>query len=151
MADFALPMGPDEIMRVLPHRPPFLLVDRVLEIDLQEGRVVGEKHVRDDEWYLSGHFPDYPVMPGVLVLEAIAQVGAVLILASDEHRGKTPLFAGADRVRFRQQVRPGDTMRIESKILKFRRDIGWATGMAFVDGKQVATADIIFALKAIGE
>lgn len=143
-------MGPDEIMKVLPHRPPFLYVDTIEELDPGK-RVVGSLFV-DPEWPLfAGHFPGRPVMPGVLILEAVAQVGAVTLLVQPELAGKIPMFAGADKVRFKQPVLPGDTLRLEVDIQWFRRGIGMGTGGVRVGDATVLTGEIIFALKGRDE
>ncbi len=133
------------IQAILPHRYPFLLVDRIIEIEYGVG-AVGIKQVSMGEPYFQGHFPDYPVMPGVLIIEALAQVGAVALLGSEEHAGKIALFAGIDGVRFRRQVKPGDTLRLETQINRMRRGIGKGQGAATVDGEMAAEGEITFAL-----
>ena len=134
-------MGIKEIREILPHRYPFLLVDRIVEIE--EGKSVkGYKNVSANEQFFQGHFPQEPVMPGVLILEAIAQVGAVALLSKEEFKGKIPLFAGADKVRFRQKVVPGDRLELSCEIIKLRGPIGIGKGIAKVDGKKVCEADI---------
>lgn len=133
------------IQAILPHRHPFLLVDRIIEIEYGVG-AVGIKQVSMGEPHFQGHFPDYPVMPGVLIIEALAQVGAVALLGSEEHAGKIALFAGIDGVRFRRQVKPGDTLRLETTINRMRRGIGKGSGSATVDGELAAAGEITFAL-----
>jgi 3-hydroxyacyl-[acyl-carrier-protein] dehydratase len=133
------------IQRILPHRYPFLLVDRVVELEAPR-RAVGIKHVSVNEPFFQGHFPGYPVMPGVLIVEAMAQVGGVAVLSSDEHQGKLALFAGIDNVRFKRQVKPGDTLRIEVELHQIRRGIGIGSGTALVDGELACRGDIMFAL-----
>ena len=134
-----------EIMAIIPHRPPFLLLDRVLE--LEPGvRTVGEKLVTINEPFFQGHFPGYPVMPGVLIVEALAQAGAVAALSSPENQGKLVLFAGIDGVRFKRQVRPGDVLRLEVSLEKMRRSIGKGQGRATVDGQLVCEAELLFAI-----
>lgn len=135
----------EEIQRILPHRYPFLLVDRVIEIEPPH-RAVGIKQVTINEPFFQGHFPTYPVMPGVLIVEAMAQVGGVAVLASDEYRDKLALFAGIDNVRFKRQVKPGDTLRIEVEVQKIRRGLGVGAGTATVDGELACKGDIMFAL-----
>ena len=108
-----------EIKEILPHRYPFLLVDKITE--MEEGkRVKGYKNVTINEPFFQGHFPEYPVMPGVLVLEALAQVGAVAVLSMEQFKGKNPLFAGADKVKWRRQVMPGDKLELECEIIKIK-------------------------------
>lgn len=134
-----------EIQEIIPHRFPFLLVDRIVE--LEEGkRAVGIKNVSANEPFFQGHFPGYPVMPGVLILEALAQVGAVLILKQEEYRGRIALFAGMEEVKFRRQVVPGDQLRLESKLIKMRLSIGFAEGKAYVGEELVAEGKIKFAI-----
>lgn len=133
------------IQEIIPHRYPFLLVDRIIEIEYGT-RAVGLKNVSMGEPFFQGHFPDYPVMPGVLIIEALAQVGAVALLGSDEHRGKIALFAGLNDVRFRRQVRPGDVLRLETEIGRMRRGVGKGTGRATVDGDLAAEGELLFAI-----
>ncbi len=134
-----------EIQKILPHRYPFLLVDRILEVE--EGkRALGLKNVTVNEPFFQGHFPGYPVMPGVLLVEAMAQVGAVAILSKPEYQGKLALFAGIDKLRFRKQVFPGDQLLIEVEMLKIKANIGKATGKVTIDGKLVCAGEIMFAI-----
>ena len=135
----------EEILRILPHRYPFLLVDRIIEIE-PPTRAVGIKNVTINEPFFQGHFPTYPVMPGVLIVEAMAQVGGVAVLASDEYKDKLALFAGIDNVRFKRQVKPGDTLRIEVEVQKIRRGLGMGAGTATVNGDLACKGDIMFAL-----
>src|SRR5215212_5026086 len=123
-----------EIMAIIPHRYPFLLIDRIVE--LEPGvRAVGEKLVSIGEPYLQGHFPDFPIMPGVLQIEALAQTACVAALILPENRDKIGLFAGLDKVRFKRQVRPGDTLRLEIQFEKIRMGIGKGHGVATVEGE----------------
>jgi 3-hydroxyacyl-[acyl-carrier-protein] dehydratase len=139
-----LPLGAVEIRALIPHRYPFLLVDRVDE--LEPGvRAVGIKNVTQNEPFFEGHFPEYPVMPGVLIVEAMAQVGAVGVMAVEEYRQKLALFAGIDGVRFRRQVVPGDVLRMEVEISRLKGQIGRGKGRATVDGQRVCEADLMFA------
>lgn len=134
-----------QIQAIIPHRFPFLLVDRIIEIEYGS-RAIGIKNVSMGEPYFQGHFPDYPVMPGVLIIEALAQVGAVALLGSDEHRGKMAFFAGIDNVRFKRQVRPGDTLRLEVELGRMRRGVGSGTAVASVDGELAARGELMFAV-----
>ena len=138
-------MDINEIQKILPHRYPFLLVDRITEVE--EGkRVKGYKNVSANEEFFQGHFPNQPIMPGVLILEALAQTGAIAILGMDEFKGKTPLFAGADKVRWRKKVVPGDKLELECEIIKLRGPVGIGKAIATVDGKKVCEAEITFAI-----
>jgi 3-hydroxyacyl-[acyl-carrier-protein] dehydratase len=139
-----LPLGPAEIRGLIPHRYPFLLVDRIEE--LEPGiRAVGIKNVTQNEPFFQGHFPDYPVMPGVLIIEAMAQVGAVGVIAGGPHRNKLALFAGIDGVRFRRQVLPGDVLRMEVEIERLKGRVGRGKGRTMVDNERVCEADLMFA------
>jgi 3-hydroxyacyl-[acyl-carrier-protein] dehydratase len=136
----------EQIQAVIPHRAPFLLIDRIVELEPGK-RCVGEKDVslsRDD--FLRGHFPDYPVMPGVLIVEALAQTGAVLVMYDQANAGMLPFFARIDNCRFRQQVRPGDTLRLEVEVTSFRGPVGKAHGRALVGTTLACEADLTFAL-----
>jgi 3-hydroxyacyl-[acyl-carrier-protein] dehydratase len=135
----------NQIQEILPHRYPFLLVDRILEVEAGK-RAVGLKNVTINEPFFQGHFPGYPVMPGVLLVEAMAQVGAVAILSMPDNKGKIGLFAGIDKLRFRQQVVPGDQLRIEVIMDRVRGRIGKGTGKVEVAGKVVAEGELMFAI-----
>lgn len=134
-----------QIMEILPHRPPFLLIDRIVEIE-SGVRAVGIKQVTINEPFFVGHFPGYPVMPGVLIVEALAQVGAVAVLMQPEFKGKIAMFAGIDGMRFKRPVTPGDTLRLEVTLEKMRRVIGKGRAVATVDDKIVAEGEIMFAI-----
>ncbi|MWC27214.1 3-hydroxyacyl-ACP dehydratase FabZ [Paenibacillus sp. MMS18-CY102] len=135
----------NEIQQIIPHRQPFLLVDRIIEVE--DGvRAVGIKNVTMNEPFFAGHFPGFPVMPGVLIVEALAQVGAVAILKIEENRGKLAFFAGIDEFRFRGQVTPGDTLRLEVEITRLKGKIGKGHATAKVNDKVVAEGGIMFAL-----
>ncbi len=134
-----------EIMEILPHRYPFLLVDRIEEV-VPGVKAAGIKNVSANEPYFQGHFPGFPVMPGVLVIEAMAQVGAVAVLSMPGFAGKLALFAGIDKARFRRQVMPGDVLRLEVELLKVRSSLGKGKAVATVDGDTVAEAELMFAI-----
>ncbi len=140
-----VPLDSVAIRKIIPHRYPFLLVDRIIELTPGE-RAVGIKNVSANEPFFQGHFPDYPVMPGVLIVEAIAQVGAVAMLSLPELTGQIALFAGIEKVRFKRQVKPGDTVRLEVEMGKIRRSIGTGTGIATVDGEIACKGEFMFAL-----
>lgn len=134
-----------QIKEIIPHRYPFLLIDRIIEVE--EGkRAVGIKNVTTNEEFFNGHFPDYPVMPGVLIVEALAQVSAVIMLMKEENRGKIGLFAGIDNCRFKKQVRPGDQLRLEVEMTRVRGLIAKAHAIATIDDEIVCEADVTFAL-----
>ncbi len=133
------------IQQILPHRYPFLLVDRILEVE--EGKkIVGIKNVSMNEPFFQGHFPNYPVMPGVLIIEAMAQVGAVAVLSMPAFAGRIALLAGIDKARFRRQVVPGDILRIEVEVLKLRGTVGKSQARAYVGEELAVEAELMFAL-----
>ncbi len=131
-----------EIINLIPHRYPFLLVDKILE--LEGNKIVGVKNVSINEPFFQGHFPGHPVMPGVLILEAMAQTGCVLMFSKEENKGKIPLFAGIDKARFKKPVYPGDRLIIKVEILKMVRGIGKAKAEAYVDDNLAAFAELLF-------
>jgi 3-hydroxyacyl-[acyl-carrier-protein] dehydratase len=136
----------EEIKEIIPHRYPFLLIDRIEE--LEEGkRAVGLKNVTANEEFFNGHFPEYPVMPGVLIIEALAQAGAVAILKKEENRGKIGFFAGIDNCRFKRQVKPGDQLKLEVDITRMKGPVAKAHGVATVNGEVAAEADMTFAIQ----
>ncbi|ALS38726.1 MULTISPECIES: 3-hydroxyacyl-ACP dehydratase FabZ [Enterococcus] len=132
-----------EIKEVIPHRYPFLLLDTVEEIVVGE-KVIAKKNVTINEPFFQGHFPGEPVMPGVLILEALAQAGAVALLAMPDFKGKTAYFGGIDKAKFRQKVVPGDTLMLEVEIMKVKSIAGIGKGTATVNGKKVAEAELTF-------
>ncbi len=134
-----------EIMATIPHRYPFLLVDRIIEVE-PGTRAVGIKNVSAHEWFFAGHFPGNPIMPGVLIIEALAQVGAVAALSAPANRGKLGLFAGIDKVRFRRLVKPGDQLRLDVHLDRVRGSVGKATAIATVDGETAAEGQLTFAI-----
>ena len=138
-----------QIAQILPHRYPFALVDRIL--DYEPGQwAIGRKCVTMNEGFFQGHFPGQPVMPGVLILEALAQVGAVAMLALPENKGKIGLFGGVKNARFRRQVTPGDVVELECTIIKQKGPVAVAEARATVDGKPACTAGLTFALAKEG-
>lgn len=141
-----MPLGPDAIMEILPHRPPFLLIDEVTELEPGK-KCVAFKYVKEDEPHFVGHFPGNPVMPGVLIVEGLAQAGAVAILALEQNKGKIPFFAAIDSIRFKRPVLPGDTLKLETIIERSKGPIGKGTATAYVDDQIVAAGMLTFALK----
>ncbi|WP_299744138.1 3-hydroxyacyl-ACP dehydratase FabZ [Rossellomorea sp. y25] len=135
----------NQIKEIIPHRYPFLLVDRILEVE--EGKkAIGIKNVTANEEFFNGHFPDYPVMPGVLIVEALAQVGAVAMLKVEDNRGRLAFFTGIDKCRFKRQVKPGDQLRLEVEMIRFKGPIGKGKGVATVDGEVACELEMMFAL-----
>ncbi|MFN2472066.1 MAG: 3-hydroxyacyl-ACP dehydratase FabZ [Gaiellaceae bacterium] len=139
-------MGRSEIEAILPHREPFLLIDEVLELE-PGSRVVARKTVRADEWWFAGHFPGRPVMPGVLIVEAMAQTGAVAVLSEQENRGRIAFFAGIDDVRFKRIVEPGDELRLECELERVRGPIGRGKATARVGDELAARGTLTFAVE----
>jgi len=135
----------DAIKEILPHRYPFLLVDRILELEPGK-RAVGIKNVTANEPFFQGHFPQRAVMPGVLIIEAMAQVGGVMILSVEEHRGKLAYLGTVNGVKFRRPIVPGDTLELETELLRIRSNMGKVRCTARVGGQEVAAAEIMFAL-----
>lgn len=136
-----------EIMKIIPHRHPFLLIDTIEELEPGK-RALGKKCVSFNEPFFQGHFPDNPVMPGVLIIEALAQVGAVALLDLPENKGKTAYFAGIDKVRFKKMVMPGDVLLLETKINKVKGSMGVGEAVATVEGKVAAKAELTFAIQS---
>lgn len=134
-----------EIQKIIPHRYPFLLVDKIIELEVGKS-AVGIKNVTFNEPFFQGHFPGNPVMPGVLIVEALAQVGAVALLSDEAYKGKLALFAGIDEVRFKRQVVPGDVLRLEVEIISLRRNIGKGSVCAYVGDEVACKGTIMFGL-----
>ena len=135
----------NEIKEIIPHRYPFLLLDRVEELEVGV-RAVGIKNVTVNEPFFQGHFPNEPVMPGVLIVEALAQLGAVAILSKEEFKGKTAYFAGIEKARFKRKVVPGDVLKLEVEIIKMKGKIGIGKALATVDGVKSCEGEILFAI-----
>src|SRR5690625_427857 len=135
-----------KIKEIIPHRYPFLLVDKVVEMEAEK-KVVGIKNVTINEPFFEGHFPEYPVMPGVLILEALAQVGAIAVLDMEKNKGKIGFLAGVDKCRFKREVKPGDQLRLEVEIIRMKGPIGKGKGIATVNGETACEAEITFAIK----
>jgi len=133
-----------QIKEIIQHRYPFLLIDRILEVE-DGKRAVGIKNVSANEPFFNGHFPSYPVMPGVLIVEALAQVGAVAMLRQEEYKGRLAFFAGIDNCRFKKQVVPGDQLRLEVEITRIRGSVGKGKAIATVDGEVACETEIMFA------
>ena len=139
-------MTQEQIKEIIPHRDPFLLIDSIEEMEVGK-RVVATKYMKPDEFWFKGHFPDYPVVPGVLMLEMMAQAGATAMLAMPENKGKIGFFGGVKEAKFRRQVVPGDTLKIEVEIIKVKGPVGVGKGICTVNGEKAVTAEITFALK----
>jgi 3-hydroxyacyl-[acyl-carrier-protein] dehydratase len=139
----------DQIKEVIPHREPFLFIDEIIEY-VEKERVTAIKYVTGEEDFFKGHFPEYKVMPGVLILEALAQAGAFVVLNMDEYKGKIAFFAGADEVKWRRQVKPGDVLRLCVKVEKFKLGMGVADAVAYVgeeiNSEVACTAKIKYAV-----
>ncbi len=138
-------LNTSEIMEILPHRSPFLLIDTIEEME-PGVKAVAKKNVTFNEPYFAGHFPGNPVMPGVLIVEALAQTGAVAILSQEEWKGKTAYFAGINSAKFKQKVLPGDTLILETEIIKVKGPIGVGKAKATVNGKVACIAELTFAI-----
>lgn len=138
-------LSTSEIMEIIPHRHPFLLIDTIEKLEPGVG-AVGKKCVTVNEPFFAGHFPGNPVMPGVLIIEALAQVGAVAMLSLPQMKGKTAYFAGIDNAKFRKKVQPGDVLLLETIITKVKGPVGVGKAVATVDGRKVAEAELTFAI-----
>ncbi|MBO5165111.1 MAG: 3-hydroxyacyl-ACP dehydratase FabZ [Lachnospiraceae bacterium] len=134
-----------QIMEIIPHRQPFLLVDTIEEMEVGQ-RALGKKCVTYNEPFFAGHFPGEPIMPGVLIIEALAQTGAVALLSMPENKGRLALFGGIKNAKFKGKVVPGDVLMLETSIIKMKGPVGVGDAKAYVDGKVVASAEITFML-----
>lgn len=134
-----------QIQEIIPHRYPFLLIDAIDELEAGK-RAVGRKNVTMNEYFFQGHFPQQPVMPGVLIIEALAQTGAVALLSMEEYKGKIAYFAAMDKAKFRANVVPGDTLKLEVEIIKMKGTIGIGKAIAYVKDKKVTEAELTFAI-----
>lgn len=134
-----------QIEKIIPQRAPFLMIDRVEDYVPGE-RATAYKNVNINEWYFQGHFPGNPIMPGVLITEALAQTGAVAILSMEENKGKNALFGGIDKMKFKKMIVPGDVLKLDVKIIKRKGPIGVGEALATVDGKVVAKGELTFAI-----
>ena len=137
-------MDQEAIKKIIPHRVPFILVDEVLE--MTENFIIAQKHVTGDEYFFAGHFPGMPIMPGVLIIEALAQAGAIVALSKPENSGKIAVFTGIDKVRIRKSVFPGDTLKLQVTLTRQRGPIGFGDVKATVDGKLAVSGEIMFAI-----
>lgn len=135
----------NEIMKIIPQRPPILMIDKVEELIPGES-CIAYKNVCINESYFAGHFPGNPIMPGVLIIESLAQTGAVAILSKEENKGKNALFGGVDKLRFKKQVLPGDVLKLEVKIIKQKGPIGVGEALATVNGKVAVKGELTFAI-----
>ncbi len=139
-------MNREEIEKVIPHRDPFLLIDEIVELEVGK-KIVARKQIKAEDFWFKGHFPEHPVVPGVLMIEMLAQAGAVAMLSMDEHKGKIGFLAGVDKAKFRRQVVPGDLLTLEVEIIKVKGPIGIGKALATVNGEKAVSAEISFALK----
>lgn len=138
-------LNKEKIKKIIPQREPFLMIDEV-EKYIPGECAIAYKYVNENEYYFQGHFPGNPIMPGVLIVESLAQTGAVAILSMEENKGKNALFGGIDKLRFKRQVVPGDTLKLEVKIIKKKGPIGIGEAIATVDGKVAAKGELTFAI-----
>jgi 3-hydroxyacyl-[acyl-carrier-protein] dehydratase len=135
-----------QIMEIIPHRDPFLLIDEVLEMEVGQ-RVKARKYIKAEDFWFKGHFPEKPVVPGVLMVEMLAQAGAVCILSKDEYKGKIAFFGSIDKAKFRRMVVPGDVLDLEVEIIKVKGPVGVGKAVASVDGKKAVSCEISFAIQ----
>lgn len=138
-------LNKEKIKEIIPQKEPFLMIDEIEEY-IPGNMAIAYKNVCIDEWYFKGHFPENPIMPGVLIAESLAQAGAVAILSKEENKGKNALFAGIDKMKFKKMVIPGDRLKLEVKIIKEKGPIGVGEGIATVEGKLVAKGEFTFAI-----
>jgi len=138
-------LNKEQIKEIIPHRDPFLLIDEVVELEVGKS-ITAIKYVREEEYYFEGHFPQEKVMPGVLIIEALAQAGAVAILSMEEHKKKIAYFGGIKSARFRKKVVPGDVLTLNLTIQRLRSSVGTGVGEAYVDGKLACSCEILFAI-----
>ncbi len=138
-------LNKEQIKKIIPQREPFLMIDEVETYTPGEG-AIAYKYVNKEEWYFQGHFPGNPIMPGVLITESLAQTGAIAILSKEENQGKNALFGGIDKMKFKKMVLPGDTLKLEVKIIKQKGPIGVGEAIATVDGKIAAKGELTFAV-----
>ena len=138
-------LNKEQIKQIIPQREPFLMIDEVENYEPGES-AIAYKNVSEDEYYFKGHFPGNPIMPGVLMVEALAQTGAVAILSMEENKGKNALFGGIDKLKFKKQVVPGDRLKLEVKIIKRKGPVGIGDAIATVDGKIAVKGELTFAI-----
>lgn len=136
-------MNKEQIMEIIPHRDPFLLIDEIIEMEVGV-KVKARKYIKEDEFWFKGHFPEYPVTPGVLIIEMLAQAGAVCMLSMPEYKGKIGLFGSIDKAKFRKQVLPGDVLELEVEIIRQRGPVGTGKALATVNGKKAVSCEITF-------
>lgn len=139
-------LNQEQIKKIIPHREPFLLIDEIVDMVIGQ-KVHARKYLRDDDFWFKGHFPGYPITPGVLIIEMLAQAGAVCILSKPEFKGKIGLFGGMDKVRFRRQVVPGDVLDLEVEMIKMKGVIGIGKAKASVNGEIAVIGEISFIIK----